>query len=384
MFNLYGHIKVKFLSRCLLMFFCLLLSGSIQAQRLTDKAKVSVLTCGSGDQLYSIFGHTAIRISDSAKNLDIVYNYGTFDFNTPNFYLKFIKGDLQYFISTSSFSHFLYAYELENRDVFEQELQLTPEQKQLLFDRLNLSLFSEERFYTYKFIDKNCTTMVADQINAVLEQNAIVKTGNLEESYRDVLNPYLDNLFFEKLGINIMFGHRPDEAAQQLFLPNELMKSLATVKINNNLISEKTETHFLHNPDLFKKSVWNNIYVYIAFLTLIVFIRKNGVYVGFLILSGLLGIFLMSVGFYSEHREILWNYNAMLFNPLWLLLVYFFIRKNKSAFKKVMSFIFIMVGFYTAFLINKTHFLIMLPLIVTHIIIVLSLNKKMRLLSTIK
>ena len=111
-----------------------------QGIRLSDQAKVSVITCGSGDQLYSIFGHTGLRISDPVHQLDVVFNYGTFDFATPNFYGKFVKGDLDYYVSTSSFPQFLYEYQSDNRDVFEQELNLTTAQKQQLLEALNKNL----------------------------------------------------------------------------------------------------------------------------------------------------------------------------------------------------------------------------------------------------
>ena len=146
-----------------------------QGVRLSDQAKVSIITCGSGDQLYSIFGHTGLRITDPVHNLDIVYNYGTFDFATPNFYGKFVKGDLDYYVSASSFQQFLYEYQSDNRDVFEQELQLSLTQKQQLLEALNKNLFTEERSYRYKFIDKNCTSMAVDVINRSLNQKVIVK-----------------------------------------------------------------------------------------------------------------------------------------------------------------------------------------------------------------
>jgi hypothetical protein len=100
------------------------------AQQLSDKAFISLLTCGPGDELYSVFGHTAIRVNDPATGIDIVYNYGTFDFAAPNFYLKFVKGDLQYFVSVSSYRDFVYTYQYYDRDVYEQVLNLTPQQEQ--------------------------------------------------------------------------------------------------------------------------------------------------------------------------------------------------------------------------------------------------------------
>ncbi|WP_321539153.1 lipoprotein N-acyltransferase Lnb domain-containing protein [Flavobacterium piscinae] len=164
---------------------------------MSSEAKISVLTCGSGEELHSIFGHTAIRIQDQKQGIDIVYNYGMFDFNTPNFYLKFVKGDLYYYVAKGSFEHFMYSYRMENRSVYEQELNFSSAQKQQLFDELEKSLYSEERFYLYKFIDKNCTTMVVDKINKQLKQPSIVKIGNTTQSYRHVLNPFMDKLFIK-------------------------------------------------------------------------------------------------------------------------------------------------------------------------------------------
>src|SRR5690606_32698118 len=122
---------------------------------LSENAEVSVLTCGNGNEMYSLFGHTAIRIHDPENGIDQVYNYGAFDFDTPNFVLRFSKGDLQYFVTAGRFADFLYSYNYEQRSVYEQTLNISQQQKQQLFDRLTATLISDERFYTYKFIDRN-------------------------------------------------------------------------------------------------------------------------------------------------------------------------------------------------------------------------------------
>ncbi|PZR20098.1 MAG: hypothetical protein DI539_11760, partial [Flavobacterium psychrophilum] len=97
--------------------FTLLVTVKTFAQvPLSDKAGITLLTCGPGKELYSVFGHTAIRVYDPATRFDVVYNFGTFDFDTPNFYPKFVKGDLQYFASASSYEDFVYTYQYYNRD----------------------------------------------------------------------------------------------------------------------------------------------------------------------------------------------------------------------------------------------------------------------------
>lgn len=344
---------------------------SLQAQsyQLTPAAKASVLTCGKGDALYSLFGHTALRIKDSVKSVDVVFNYGMFDFKTPNFYLKFIKGDLQYFVDYSSYNQFIYQYEVENRDVFEQELNFNATQVQSLFDELNASLFSSERFYTYKFIDKNCTTMVADKIDSVLGGKIITKKSNTDISYRAVLNPYLEYHFYEKLGINILFGHKTDLAATQLFLPLELFESLNKTKIDDKSLVKSSKIIVQQNSDLVVKSWWNSLYTFVIILFLVIMTNNSKVYLTYFFFLGLLGILLATIGLYSLHKEVLLNYNILLFNPLLLFLIYCYLKNNHKWFK---FFCYTNIGclvIYLVFLLNKVQFITFLPLITTSFLI---------------
>ena len=180
------------------------LYSNSQEAKLSSQTVVSIFTCGGGEELYSTFGHTAIRIKDVPNRLDVVYNYGTFDFRTDNFYLKFVKGDLQYFVTATTYEDFIFEYQYTNREVIEQTIDLQQDNKQRLFDLLNTSLQSNDRFYTYKFIDRNCTTMVVDKINLILGEKTIQKTDDKTLTYREVLYPYFENHFWYKLGINII------------------------------------------------------------------------------------------------------------------------------------------------------------------------------------
>ncbi|MEQ3691712.1 MAG: DUF4105 domain-containing protein, partial [Flavobacterium sp.] len=227
-------------------FFFILFSISsyCQSNTLSEASKVSIITCGTGNESYSLYGHTGIRIKDSLRGIDIVYNYGAFDFETPNFILKFVKGDLQYFVTTNTYQDFEYSYKYENRSIYEQELRLSLAQKQKLFQNLNSSLFSDERFYTYKFIDRNCTTMVIDKINEILGKKIITSIKPITISYRDILYPYLENHYFEKLGINIIFGEKVDRTAETLFLPLELHSVLKTTQYSGKPLVQNNKTIF--------------------------------------------------------------------------------------------------------------------------------------------
>src|SRR6478752_9018225 len=197
---------------------------------LTKNAHVSVLTCGTGNESYSLFGHTAIRVSDIDNNLDVVYNYGAFDFDTPNFVLQFTKGDLNYFIVNNRYEDFINQYNYEKRDVYEQELNIPLALKQKLFDNLYQSLLSDERLYQYKFIDNNCTSKVVDVINKTLGSKVIIKKIDTDQTYRSILFPYFDNHFYEKLGSSIVFGTKVDQMGTKIFLPYELQKSLNLIQ----------------------------------------------------------------------------------------------------------------------------------------------------------
>lgn len=346
------------------------IAASSQAPKLSNEATISVFTCGRGEELYSTFGHTALRVKDEINQLDVVFNYGTFDFRTENFYFKFVKGDLQYFLSISSYEDFIIQYQLEKREVIEQILDLTVEQKQKLFDALNNNIFSTEKYYTYKFIDRNCTTMVAEKINGILTGQKLSKIDDKSISYRSLLYPYFENYFWYKLGINIIFGAKTDEKAEKLFLPVELMNSLNSIQHDNHKLVLTTKKLVEGETNSISFSFFNSIYFVIILLLLILATNKKWVYKSFLFLCGLLGLFLCLVGLYSEHQEVLWNYNALLFNPLFLILPF---TGSKLA-KKIIFGLLLMTLLYSIYMFNKPHLLIMLPFIITVIFMLIKLN----------
>ena len=346
--------------------------ANCQYYNLSDNAKVSVLTCGSGNELYSIYGHTAIRVIDQAHQLDMVYNYGNFDFATENFYLKFVKGDLQYFVAACSFQDFMYEYVASDRTVFEQQLQLSTHHKQLLFEQLNAEIVSDGRFYTYKFIDKNFTTMVLDKINNLFGKQTIIKKHGTNSSYRTILYGYLNNHFWENFGINIIFGREVDQLATKLFLPNELLLNIKTARFNNKPISAKTIILNKQKTELAKScSFYNSIYFYILLLLIVVVINQYYVTLAYFILVGTIGVFFSTVGFYSFHQEIGYNYNIGIFNPSLLLLSYFILNKNKKWIINLCYFNLFSIGIYALVLSNKVHLLMMAPMIMTSIILIL-------------
>jgi hypothetical protein len=318
-----------------------------------------------------VFGHTAIRINDPLHGMDVVYNYGTFDFDTPNFYLKFVKGDLQYFVSTSSYEDFVYTYKYYNRDVYEQPLNLSPEEKQAIATDLNTTLTSDKRFYTYKYFDRNCTTMVADVINAHLKEKISMKNSDEGKTYRKIVIEYLDNSFYENLGISLIFGYKTDRTMERLFLPRQLLEGVSNTKISNETLSKPVITVF-KNTAVSRKSVWNNYYTYIAACLLLMIASQNHIVNrSLLAIFGLLGIFFSVVGLYSFHAEISQNYNALLVNPLFLVVLYFIFSKKQKAAIIAVYICLACILCYFLYMFTKPHLVIILPLLVLITVILL-------------
>ncbi|WP_159800598.1 DUF4105 domain-containing protein [Flavobacterium sp. MK4S-17] len=347
---------------------------------LSDKAEITLLTCGPGEELYSVFGHTAIRIYDKESNIDAVYNFGTFDFDTPNFYLKFVKGDLKYFVSVSSYEEFIYQYVYYNRDVYEQVLDISQRQKQNIYNELNSTLLSEKRYYTYKFIDRNCTTMVADILSRNIPGKISEETSDKGKTNREIIHSYLDNMFFENLGINLMFGYKTDKVSDKLFLPQELLEGVDNTKIKGERLALPPVHVYKAKEKESNKPFWNNYYFFSAImLALMFFTRSKTVLRSYLALTGLLGLFFCFVGFYSYHTEITQNYNALLINPLFLLLLYFTIAGKKNT---IVITLYICIGLlilYLIFTFNKPHFVMILPIAATNIIIFIRILMQVKL-----
>lgn len=220
---------------CRRIFLYLILSviaaGRIFSQADSTHLQVSLLTCSAGEQLYSTFGHSALRIVDSLNNDDIVYNYGTFNFEEPGFYTKFIRGKLQYYLSTSDYDEFKLFYAEEGRGITEQVLNLTPNEKVKINRLLHQNLLDENRFYKYDFLFDNCTTRLRDLVeNAIENKIAYGKVLEKPATFRNLIHESLhkNNKLWSKLGIDLLLGSNTDAVMQPreiMFLPDYLMHS---------------------------------------------------------------------------------------------------------------------------------------------------------------
>ena len=159
---------MKHITYLFLFLFFLNIPSEAQVTTLSEAAEISIITIGPGKNLYDKFGHSAFRVKDEANGIDWAYNYGTYDFNTPNFYTKFAQGKLNYNLSVAYFEAFYQNYVQENRWVKEQVLNLSSTEKNELFQYLQNNATPENRGYLYDFFFDNCATRIRDVLKAVL------------------------------------------------------------------------------------------------------------------------------------------------------------------------------------------------------------------------
>lgn len=335
----------------LLVFFfsCVLQISKASQSELSEQSYVSILTCGKSENyLYTLFGHSAIRVKDPSKNIDLVYNYGTFNFNEELFYLKFINGNLKYFLSVTDFKTFYHSYYRENRSISEQKLNLNMEEKESLYSELNRQLNSEDRYYYYDFVRDNCSTRIIDLLSFVIGKefdNALNCTnGRNEYSVRYLVNLYLPDNSYEKYGINLLLGINSDKLNERninLFLPDSLQYRLDQLLIKDNKLVVRTEILFDAKNNTTKERVLGSILLTysIAIILMIVytvFVKSKSVFwdkmiwynllLLWLILS-LIGTILLYMELFSHIPIVKSNLNFLWCHPLYLLLYIKNIRK---------------------------------------------------------
>lgn len=235
---------------------CLAVSTWLNAQTLSDSARISLITCTPGPELYARYGHTAVRVMDEANHIDLTFNYGIFDFNVDHFYWKFVKGETWYELGASSTRWFMYDYQQENRPVYEQVLNLTSEQKQTIWSTLLINYEPENRQYLYNFVFDNCATRPYVLIANALGDSIISEyNGYTACSYRSFIRHYTGAFTWENAGINLLFGPKADQpmnSEQRLFMPEELMLFMQEAHLSDGtpLVNESKIASFgtVHTP----------------------------------------------------------------------------------------------------------------------------------------
>jgi hypothetical protein len=326
----------------LLFAFCLLPSAFSQD---SCSLRITLLTCTPGEELYSTFGHTAIRVQDKTAGTDLIYNYGTFEFG-PDFYSKFIRGKLLYSLSVEDFPDFLYTYQIESRSIAEQVLQLSCEEKQKLYTALQINALEENRRYHYDFLFDNCTTRARDIVARNTNTPVIFKNILPKErpTFRNLIHSYLNkgNEYWSKLGIDILLGVKLDKKVsnqQAMFLPDWLLKGFDSAIVNSHpLVTPRQPV--LEMPSLLSKAsfltpgiVFWLLFIAIASLS---FIKSKwartmlGIFdFLFFFILGLAGLLLLFMWFGTDHTVCRDNFNLLWALPTHVAMA-FLVHKNSG------------------------------------------------------
>ncbi len=313
--------------------------GSLSAQ-LSEEAKISVLTIRPGDEIYTIFGHTSLRVYDPTKGKDQVFNYGLFSFSEPNFTMKFLRGKLLYYLGLNRYKSFMDENAYEKRSTFEQVLDLDMVQKNKLYAAMLENVKPKNRRYLYDFFYDNCSTRLRDQFLKNIDGIAYPKTSLGDLTYRQLLDQYTYRTPWTDFGMDLLVGARADKKAGilgEMYLPLFFYNHLSKTTLNGKpLVSEdklvldfEAEERLRDTVPFFSPAL---LFGFLLFFEILLFIRsfksRNAVVVTprwlsaydrlwYFILS-ICGVVLLLMWFGTDHFATKWNFNVLWMSPLFL------------------------------------------------------------------
>lgn len=352
--------KIKLL--ILLLFFCVAncFATTKRYKAWTEdinNTEISVLTCSPGDQIYSIFGHTAVRVCNKNIGLDAVVNYGLFDFDQESFVYRFVKGETDYMCGTENYGNFIYSYALRGSGVKATVLDLTDAEKERFIRNLTNDLRPENREYRYNFAFNNCATKIRDIVSFAYS-GKYESLQPSEYTFREVIGHYAENYPWYMFSFDVCLGGKdyntlmtPEEAQ---FLPEYLDDALNNCIINRDgeEIKPKTreEIHLAPADITIEKTIFTPFVAACILLVLsicnLVFGKRfgKGLRIASNIYSGtifftytLIGLLVTFLVFFSEHPFTTWNMNLCIFNPLIAIPFVGLFIKNKSIFFKIIN-----------------------------------------------
>ena len=292
-------------------------------------SEISIVTAGPGEALYEKFGHAAIRIKDPVLNLDLIYNYGVFDFNQPNFLLNFADGKMYYVLARYDFKYFISSYRKDKRWLKQQVLNLNKTEKQQLFLYLENNALIENATYPYDPFFNNCASKLKDITTAILKENVVLNSKNIKDksTLRELMNQEITWNTWGNFGINLITGRILDRERNQLeytYLPDYLFKTIKHGKIKRdhkiiNLV--KREDVLLDFNEISNNTKLFNPVAFFTLLLLIVSLitvkdiknQKRTKWLDFIIffLTGIVGLILTYFWFFSSHKTAPNNYNVL-------------------------------------------------------------------------
>jgi hypothetical protein len=326
----------------------LIFGKNIDLSKNLSHSKISILTCDPGNEIYSLFGHSALRIENSKNNFDIVVNWGLFEFSENQFQFgyDFAKGRLNYFMGLQSMSNFIMEYARSKRGVREQVLNLNDEEKLKLLYLIEENYKPENRSYRYEFFYDNCSSRIRDLLIKVMGKELEFNTSNKANkfTFREIIHEYLKYKPWLELGIDLVLGERIDVLVnnkQLMFLPDNIESAL-----DNGFIKKSTGKNKIV---LSKKIIINSTkserpyssiviisWILFSITLILIYFKQNKLIdiwsITTLSILGVLGFILIFMWFGTNHQATKMNFNLLWASPFHFVLVFCLVKKNWGSF----------------------------------------------------
>lgn len=314
--------------------------GFSQNAGLSPLSKLSLLTVGTGQDLASKFGHSAIRLQDPSLGIDEVYGYGTYNFEDPNFYLNFVRGKLDYTITRYPYKYFKQSYVQEQRWIKEQQLDLNLNQRKAIITFLENNLLPQNRLYKYDFLFENCATKIPEVFEKNLGGGLKFDYDHLDKHYtfRQLIHQNLNVNSWSNFGIDLALGaviDRKATAYEHLFLPQYVYEQLKHTTLNEKPIvkkevtlldipTQKDDTLFMFTP-VFWLGLLLVLVLYITYKDYSKQKRSKWLDGTLFLVTGLAGALILFLWFFTDHLATKINFNFLwAFGPNLVIAFYLF------------------------------------------------------------
>ena len=331
--------KIKDIYKRLFVGVFTLIVSQLTYSQTSDSIEVSLLTCAPGTEVYSLYGHTAIRYHDLRTGEDLAFNYGVFNFKKPFFSLRFLFGLTDYELGVYPYRFFAEEYRRRGSQVTEQVINMTTDEKAALYKALAENYKPENREYRYNCLYDNCTTRARDMIVGNIRGKVRYISGEQKQTFREILHQYNEKYPLSRFGVDICLGLTADFTAskhQQQFLPDYMMIDAEKAQIISDgmfrpLVKESRNAvvpgvQIVEQPFPLTPGECAFILLLLSVVVMAVELRRKRIFriwdTILMVLSGLAGIFILALLF-SLHPTTSTNLQFLLLNPLPL----FFIRR---------------------------------------------------------
>ncbi|MBF1609130.1 MAG: DUF4105 domain-containing protein [Prevotella sp.] len=372
-----------------LTFILSVVNATVGAQSMTnpDRIQISLLTCSPGKEVWAQYGHTAIRYYDKESGEDLAINYGIFSLDQTYFIPRFVLGMTDYRMGVQPMDMFLAQYSYEGRGVVEQVLNLSAEDKEVIYKALQENMKPENVVYRYNYFFDNCTTRARDMLVNHLHGKVVYPPAEEDATFRSMIHKWNNKYEWTQFGEDLLLGVNADRKttkSEQQFLPENLRSDFDKARYNGKPLVKETnilldaETEVAEPVFPLSPLSVALIFAVISLVMMLFSYRRQQVYwawdLALMLTSGLMGI-IFFVMIFSQHPCVSLNFILLFFNPLPLFFLYSTIKKKKVIWWKIWGVLIILGLFGSLFQEIPLPILIVASFLLLHCIVHLRINK---------